>query len=355
MRKITSLVIIFLVLCVAAILLMRSCGGDRADEPVPTAFVPQATPEPTPEPTPIPTSEPTPAYAGSVWTTDGVNLRTGPGTEYDVYTTVDTGVELKRVDVTDTGWSEIDYSGVKCFVKTDFLSVTPPAGATSSPTFDVTPCSDTVWTTDGVNLRRGPGTDYEIAGAALKDTKLQRTGTTPNGWSRVIYENVGYYISNDFVTTVPPAEESSETGMTTPEPGTDPNAPTETPLPLNAATSGEFRSDTGTSLNVIVRWGVENGANGRKQLTLNAYLESFSVEAAQYADDLCFQIGNNTYYVTTPGVSVIAINTTETFLGSYTCEVEPGSVPVTVSWRFNGTYNGTQITLVEAADTLLLA
>ena len=97
MRRFSLLAILFLALCAACILLMRSCGGDRREEPQATlppandimnATVPESTPAPTPEPTP----EPTPSYEGSVWTTSDVNLRRAPGTDGEVITAVDKDV-----------------------------------------------------------------------------------------------------------------------------------------------------------------------------------------------------------------------------------------------------------------------
>ncbi len=344
MKRFTTLVIIFLVLCAAALLLMRSCGGDRAAaaSPSPSAT---ATAEPSPTPTPAPTPSPTPSSV-SVWTTDGVNLRDAPSTDGKIITTVEKNTQLERTGLADNGWSIIDYNGVVCYVDSSFLTETAPTGVTVAPVISVTPCSDTVWTTDGVNLRRGPGTTYAIAVTVDKGTKLDRTGTTDNNWSRVIYQNVGYYVDSTLLTTTAPAEASSAVDAASPSASPSASAP--------AATSGEFKSHTGATIDLIVRWSTTANSDGSKKLTLNAYLSSCTLHADAYTDDLCFKVGNDTFYVTSQGVKVDSNSATETLLGTCSADVSQSSVSVRVSWRFNGTYSDVKYENLEASATLAL-
>ncbi len=346
MRRFSTLVIIFLLVCAVCILLMHSCGRERTEEPKETPVsqgVPeeQATPAPTAAPTPAPTPGPE-----TVWTTDGVNLRKGPSTDDEVIGTVEKNTQLERTETTSTGWSKVLYAGEVCYVSSSYLTTTAPVGVTTAPTmsFNVTPCSDTVWTMDGVNLRRGPGTDYEIAAAVDKDTKLERTGTTDNNWSRVIYNNVGYFVSNEFITTTEPETAAPEAP-----------APTEAPAATASAeapTSGEFKQETESGLTLIIRWKAERWSDGTKGITLEAYVSSATLHVDAVADDICFKVGNNTYNVTSKGVNVDSESAVETLLGTCVTESTQSSVPVTVIWRFNGTYGGVEIESIEASDTL---
>ena len=63
-------------------------------------------------------------------------------------------------------------------------------------------------------------------------------------------------------------------------------------------------------------------------------------------------MGNDTFYVTSKGVSVNSASVVETELGSCSATVDSVGVPVTVSWRFNGSYSGQQIEYVTATQTL---
>ena len=379
MRKFSALAIVFLALCAVCILLMRSCGGDRRDEPDarPTQSVdtPSPTPAPMPEavpsPTPVSTPVPTPSVEGSVWTTSDVNLRRAPGTDGEIITAVAKDTELQRVGMAENGWSKILYQGdITCYVNSDYLTDIDPSSvltanetaagnpsnpespaspeATAEPGFAVTPLSDTVWTTDGMNLRRGPGTSYDVAVTVEKNTELQRTGVTEDGWSRVLYNSVGYYVSSEYLTTVKPEELKEEEST---EGAAENSAP---PVSSSGSfeTQGEFRSDTGVPLNIIVRWNVTDRSDGSKSLTLSAALSSCTLHATSFPDNLCFKVGNDTFNLTTPDINVESTALKETPLGNCTAVISQFNVPVKVIWHFNGTYSEKQLGDITAASTL---
>ncbi len=175
---------------------------------------PEETPEPTPEVTPEPTPEPDFAPDPSITisemkdtvyvTANGVNLRIGPGTEYDVIKSLSRGDELDRVGVTNNGWSEIDWDGERAFLSNDYVSEDKPEAV-------VTEKNDTVYVTgNSVNLREGAGTEYDVTASLTKGTELKRTGTTDNGWTRVEYDGKTGYISSNYVSADKPAASVSE-------------------------------------------------------------------------------------------------------------------------------------------------
>ena len=363
MKKISTLSILFLAVCAFLLVLMRSCGGSE-ELPVPTSTLPPVTEEPSippidETPTPVVLTTPEPVDL-PIWTTDGVNLRRSADTKADVLTVVPKDEQLRRLDYPDNGWVHVKYNDIEGYVSESYVTKDDPAasapeaqssaepGATAEPEFVVNPCSDTVWATDGVNLRRGPGTEYDIAGSVNKDTKLERTGTTDNGWSRVLYNSVGYFVSSDFVTTTAPAVEE-ENGEKSDEAAAETSEVT-----ANVASSGEFKSDTGVNLNILVRWDTVSNGDGTLNLNLSAALVSGPLTAAQYADNLCFKVGNDTFNKTAPAIELTENTTVETPLGSQSVKVSPGSVPVSVSWRFNGTYSEKQIDQLVAETTLIL-
>ena len=63
---------------------------------------------------------------------------------------------------------------------------------------------ETVWTTDSVNYRTGPGTDYERVGTLNIYTGVKRTGKTFNEWSQVEIDGQTYYIISEYLTTEMP-------------------------------------------------------------------------------------------------------------------------------------------------------
>lgn len=358
MKKMSTLTMLILAFCAFCLILMRTCGSSE-QPPKPTYTPAPVTEQPaepavseTPTPV-IPLTTPEPKEM-TAWTTDGVNLRRSADMKGEIITVIPKDEQIQRLDYPSGGWVQVKYGEFTGFISNDYIGYVNPASASAEPvpgtaaapqeeTFSVTPCNDIVYTTDGVNLRRGPGTDYELVGSVNKDTALQRTGTTDNGWSRVIYNSVGYFVSSDFVTTNSPAAAAQ----------TEPANTSSAALGGEAA-SGEFKSDTGVPLNVIVRWTATPNADGSYELAVSAVLSSSALTAAQYADNLCFRIAGNEYYKTAPAISLTGNETVETPLGSQSVKVSAGAVPVSVTWTFKGSYSGKDIDKITAETTLRL-
>ncbi|MGO1384064.1 MAG: SH3 domain-containing protein [Arachnia sp.] len=127
-------------------------GASSSPSPTPTvtptpspspSAEPVATVSPTPSPVPevvTPTPEvvepveTTPAVdwsvegkdTGSGWSTASVNIRTGPGTEFDVILAVNEGHALTLTDVSHEGWQQISLKSGAGWIKASFLTETEP-------------------------------------------------------------------------------------------------------------------------------------------------------------------------------------------------------------------------------------
>ena len=105
--------------------------GDTAEPP---AEEQPAEPEPNPEPTPVTTFDglsvqPTTYYNEGEqpsYTTpgdSGMNLRAGPGTDYDKVTSVPAGTGVTALGTNEDGsWVVVNYDGKYGWLKTEFLS-----------------------------------------------------------------------------------------------------------------------------------------------------------------------------------------------------------------------------------------
>ncbi len=164
--------------------------------------------------------------------------------------------------------------------------------------------------------------------------------------------------------TTPPTATPKPTG--TPVPTAVPTAaptatpvPTETPVPTVQPTaapvqeqSGEFRSDTGTYINIVVKWTV-TGSGGTKTLKLDTYVESYALVTGDRTSDVVFNVGGNVSYASSKAIRLDNVPLTQTFLGSTSVDVTSGTdVPVNVTWHFNGTYSNQNIATIVAEDTL---
>lgn len=136
-------------------------------------------------------------------------------------------------------------------------------------------------------------------------------------------------------------------------------APTETPVPTvepTAATgyeqTGEFRSDTGTYINIVVKWTV-TGSGSPKTLKLDTYVESYALVTGDRISDVVFSVGGNVSYASSKAIRLENVGLTQTFLGSTSVDVTSGTdVPVNVTWHFNGTYSNRNIDTIVAEDTI---
>jgi len=111
--------------------------------PLPT---PTETPEATPTETATPTEEatatasPTKTFdpselgekTGEMYIASSANVRTGPGSDYDVRTTLDAGLAVTVTNVTSNGWQQISYKGRAGWVKSDLLTDKKPESPSSS-------------------------------------------------------------------------------------------------------------------------------------------------------------------------------------------------------------------------------
>lgn len=172
-------------------------AATEAPEPTPeTAEEPEETPEPTPEATAVPEEEPEFVVSemnDTVYITgNGVRLREGPGTDYDMIDSVGRGTELKRTGTTEEGWSRVEYDGKEAFVSNSYVSTEEPEPVVSDK-------SGTVVVTEDANLREGPGTDYDVVKTVDADTELERTGVSDNSWTRVKYDGQELYVHNGLI------------------------------------------------------------------------------------------------------------------------------------------------------------
>ena len=187
-----------------------------SSQPTPTPE-PTATPEPTE--TPVPTETPeafeVTETSDTVYVTGaGVNLRTGPGTSYDVVTVAVAGTELERTGTTDNNWSRVLSDGKECYISNAFISTEKPEKTEATPAPDAGAAEDTVVITSSANIRKGPGTGYDIIGVAETGTELKRTGTE-SGWSKVIFNGSEGYVFNELVKVKGSDELVEKTGTLT--------------------------------------------------------------------------------------------------------------------------------------------
>jgi hypothetical protein len=121
-------------------------------------------------------------------------------------------------------------------------------------------------------------------------------------------------------------------------------------------TSGEFKSDTGTLLNLICTWSLNKTDNGSFELTLNVDLTSYSLYAIA-KDSGVVKIGTDKFKYSTPSLKIDREAGKQlTHFTTITHELTPdeleNGVELYAKWVFNGSYSSTPITDIIATQTV---
>ena len=229
---------------------IKNQGG--TDDPDPTEPTQPTEPKPT-EPKPTePTKPEVEGVKVTVITTD-VNLRAGPGTNYDVINWTTIGAEFVITETAEGSgylWGKFD-GGWIALKFTNYDEVIKNQGGTDEPTEPTEPTQPTepteptkpeaegikvtVITTD-VNLRAGPGTNYDVIGWTTIGEEFVITeavmatgylwGKFDGGWIALKFTNYDEMLENQ-VTPPKPTDPTDPTEPTQPTEPTEPTQPTE--------------------------------------------------------------------------------------------------------------------------------
>lgn len=132
-------------------------------------------------------------------TATALNVRSGPSTSYSVIGQLSKGSSVKIVGKTD-GWLKINY-------KTSYGYV---SGSYVSSIYNEAKTEGYVIGCNFLNVRSGPGTQYDKKGSLANGTKVQIISTTA-GWCKIIYKGSYAYVSASYVSNSP-SENPGNTG-----------------------------------------------------------------------------------------------------------------------------------------------
>lgn len=176
-------------------------------------------------------------------TGDSLRLREEANTDCTILATVSKGTNVTVLDNQPEGWYKVDWNGTVGYMSADYLSVTVQA---QTGTLN----------TDGssLNLRSGPGTDYDKVASIPGDAVLSITGIE-NGWYRTSYKGIDGYVSSDYVTLTETASEEPSSAPSSETPAEAPEENTPEILYAYLNTNGEslnLRSGPGTDYKKVV-------------------------------------------------------------------------------------------------------
>lgn len=124
-------------------------------------------------------------------TGDGVNIRSGPGTGYGSIGSVSKGDKLFSKGKSNN-WYMVEYGNTTGYIIEDYVTIEHGGfyTAVDSGTLSVNGAD--------VNIRSGPGTEYQSIGSVSSGTTLTITGKSDN-WYQVSYNGRTGYIIEDYV------------------------------------------------------------------------------------------------------------------------------------------------------------
>jgi len=132
----------------------------------------------------------------AVVTADSLNVRTGPGTQYEK--TGSLAKDAQVVVLEDlSGWSRIQKGSLTGYVSSAYLKIQQSGGGSHAPYTEKTPGKGVV-TADSLNVRQGAGTQYKVVAKLLKNNTVSIVGATGE-WYKVKFGTLTGYVHSDYI------------------------------------------------------------------------------------------------------------------------------------------------------------
>ena len=140
----------------------------------------------------VPSTESTPAK-----TTEYVNVRSGPGTNYTSKTVIASGTSITVTDTSNPEWYAVKLSnGMTGYIYSIYIELQSSAGGSTSGGVQAK-------TTAGVNLRRGAGTSFGVIRVVATGTTVTVTEATNAQWYKVkLSDGTEGYIFTEYLNVI---------------------------------------------------------------------------------------------------------------------------------------------------------
>ena len=146
----------------------------------------------TPSATAAPTQAPSNGSEQTAKTTEYVNFRSGPGTNYSSKGVIALGTTVTVTDTSNSEWYAVRLSnGSTGYIFAQYLKLNSSSSATATPAPTQAPSGSeqSAKTTEYVNFRSGPGTNYSSKGVIASGTTVTVTDTSNSQWYAVRLAN----------------------------------------------------------------------------------------------------------------------------------------------------------------------
>ena len=277
------------------------------------------------EPTPAPSN---PEAEQTAKTTEYVNFRTGPGTNYSSKGVISLGTTVTVTDTSNSQWYAVRLAnGSTGYIFAQYIKITSTPSATATPAPTPTPApsdpskEQTAKTTEYVNFRTGPGTNYSSKGVIPSGTAITVTDTSNSQWYAVRLANgsTGYIYAQYIKIT----------------------SATATPAPTEAPADGTVRAKTTADVNLRKGAGTNYGVirvvgNNTAVTVTEATNTWYKVKLSDGTEGYLYA-----QYVTVTSGDINSVKKEETTDPSTLTEAEQKAKSVldTIGWDLRAAYN----------------
>ena len=283
------------------------------------------TPSAPAEPTPAPSN---PEEEQTAKTTEYVNFRTGPGTNYSSKGVISLGTTVTVTDTSNSQWYAVRLAnGSTGYIFAQYIKITSTPSATATPAPTPTPApsdpskEQTAKTTEYVNFRTGPGTNYSSKGVIPSGTAITVTDTSNSQWYavRLADGSTGYIFAQYIKIT----------------------SSTATPAPTEAPADGTVRAKTTADVNLRKGAGTNYGVirvvgNNTAVTVTEATNTWYKVKLSDGTEGYLYA-----QYVTVTSGDINSVKKEETTDPSTLTEAEQKAKSVldTIGWDLRAAYN----------------
>lgn len=134
-----------------------------------------------------------------------INVRTGPGTEYDVSSQLTRGEKVKYISTYNSQWYKVEINGNEYYISSLYTKLTDSTSTSNESYSSSTSSSDSVQTvgivtTSVLNVRNGVGTNYSVKTKVKRDDVLGILQKYNNGWVKVKLSDTSIgYVSGKYI------------------------------------------------------------------------------------------------------------------------------------------------------------
>ena len=283
------------------------------------------TPSAPAEPTPAPSN---PEAEQTAKTTEYVNFRTGPGTNYSSKGVISLGTTVTVTDTSNSQWYAVRLAnGSTGYIFAQYIKITSTPSATATPAPTPTPApsdpskEQAAKTTEYVNFRTGPGTNYSSKGVIPSGTAITVTDTSNSQWYavRLADGSTGYIFAQYIKIT----------------------SATATPAPTEAPADGTVRAKTTADVNLRKGAGTNYGVirvvgNNTAVTVTEATNTWYKVKLSDGTEGYLYA-----QYVTVTSGDINSVKKEETTDPSTLTEAEQKAKSVldTIGWDLRAAYN----------------